>query len=292
MANILGKVVEYSWWGSVNGPPTHLKTKKQLAELGLKPVCAVGVIRTKEYDCYLYDPSNISSAAPKRKCTPSQRRALIEARRKARENREWRFWEDNYSEIETDRALAVRWARKILNSPDGYVILDTETTGLHNAEIVEIAIIDLCGHQLLDTLVKPRIPIPQEAIAIHGIDDATVAHSPTFPTIYQQIADAVNDKTVLVYNLAFDSGILKYCCKLHQLPVINLSNQGDCIMKWFAQWVGDYSSYWNDYTWQPLGGGHRAAGDCFAALQVIQQMAADSPDVAYPPGYPDRLKLF
>lgn len=284
------QVVEYNWWGNVNEPPTHLKTKKQLAELGLKPVCAVGVIRTENYDCYLYDPGNINSAAPKRKCSPSQQQVLREARRKAKENKEWRYWELHYSEREKDRAFAVRWARKVLDSPDKCVILDTETTGLGNAEIVEIAIIDLHGNQLLNTLVKPSIPIPQEVTAIHGIDDSTVAHSPTFPAIYQQIADAVKGKTVLVYNLAFDSKILKYCCKLHKLPVINPKKQGDCIMEWFAQWVGNYSDYWGDYTWQSLDGGHRAASDCLAALQVIEQMAADTPDIAYPPGYPEALK--
>lgn len=291
-ASIVGKTMEYSWWGGVNEPPPHLKTKKQLAELGLKPVYPVGVIRTKKYNCYLYDPGDINSAAPKRECSPSQRQVLREARRKAREKKEWKHWEDNYSEIEIDRAFAVRWARKILASPDKCVILDTETTGLGNAEIVEIAIVDLGGNRLLDTLVKPSIPIPQEVTAIHGIDDAAVAHSQPFPAVYQQIADAVNGKTVLVYNLAFDSRILKYCCHLHQLPVINLSRQGDCIMHWYSQWVGDYSDYWRDYQWQPLGGGHRAAGDCLAALRVIERMASDSPDVAYPPEYPDRLKLY
>jgi len=293
MANILSKVAEYSWWGSgINEPPAHLKTKKQLAEIGLKPVSAVGVIRTKKYNCYLYDPNNINSAAPKRKCSPSQRRVLMEARRKAREKRDWKHWEDCHSSIEIDRAFAVRWARRILASRGECVILDTETTGLYNAEIVEIGIVDLSGNKLLDSLVKPSRPIPREVINIHGIDDEMVAHSPTFSSIYSQIASVIKDKTVLVYNLSFDSDIIKYCCKLHELPRIDLSQKGDCIMHWFAQWVGDYSDYWGNYTWQPLCGGHRAAGDCLAALQVIERMAADSPEVSYPPGYPDSLRLY
>jgi hypothetical protein len=31
---------EYQWWGNENEPPEYLKTKKQLAEIGLVPVNA------------------------------------------------------------------------------------------------------------------------------------------------------------------------------------------------------------------------------------------------------------
>ncbi len=43
------------------------------------------------------------------------------------------------------------------------MILDTETTGLYDAEIVELSIIDTAGNVLLDTLVRPTRPIPAEA---------------------------------------------------------------------------------------------------------------------------------
>jgi DNA polymerase-3 subunit epsilon len=50
------------------------------------------------------------------------------------------------------------------------VVLDTETTGLgHDAEIIEIAIIcAFSGKTFINTLVKPRNPIPPSATAIHG----------------------------------------------------------------------------------------------------------------------------
>jgi len=46
--------------------------------------------------------------------------------------------------IELDRVRVVRWARKQLTL-DNWVLLDTETTGLYNAEIVEISIISNTG---------------------------------------------------------------------------------------------------------------------------------------------------
>ncbi|HHJ4165905.1 TPA: exonuclease domain-containing protein, partial [Raoultella ornithinolytica] len=53
---------------------------------------------------------------------------------------------------------------------EGFLFIDTETTGLgEDAEIVEICIIDSHGSIMLNTLIKPTKPIPDEAIAIHGI---------------------------------------------------------------------------------------------------------------------------
>jgi DNA polymerase-3 subunit epsilon len=37
---------EYKWWGRQGQPPPNLKTKKQLAELGLAPLKPVGIIKT------------------------------------------------------------------------------------------------------------------------------------------------------------------------------------------------------------------------------------------------------
>jgi len=53
------------------------------------------------------------------------------------------------------------------------LILDTETTGL-DGEICEIAVIDLTGNVLINTLVKPTTSIPEDVIGIHGISDETV----------------------------------------------------------------------------------------------------------------------
>src|SRR5690606_33823093 len=61
------------------------------------------------------------------------------------------------------------------NELKNVVILDTETTGLYDAEIVEIAVIDLGGNILMNTLVRPKNPIPAEVTAIHGINNEMVA---------------------------------------------------------------------------------------------------------------------
>lgn len=76
---------EYSWWGfGENEPPEHLKTKKQLSQIGKRPGNTVGVIRTPEYDCYLYDPD----ACPDKRPLTEKQKAYLERRRQEKEQAE------------------------------------------------------------------------------------------------------------------------------------------------------------------------------------------------------------
>jgi DNA polymerase-3 subunit epsilon len=279
------ELTKYSWWGTANEPPEHFKTKKQLGELGLSSLKPSGVIETRKYDVFLYDSTNPESCRPKRKLSPKQLETLAANRLKAKIKRDYREWYREVGFIERDRVSAVLWAREQLNQKD-WVILDTETTGLYDAEIVEIAIINHLGETLLDTLIKPSIPIPAEVTEIHGISDAMVTDAPTFPEVYFTDA-ALNDKRVLIYNSAFDIKILNYCCRLHSLPILKLAKRSECLMEWVAQWVGNWISYYKDYQYVPLNGNHRALGDCTAAFELIKLMAADSDHINCPVPIPE-----
>lgn len=266
-------MIEYSWWGGDNPPPANLKTKKQLAELGLSAKSPVAFIDTSKYRLNLYDPENPESAKPKRKCSPAQLENLAAQREKQKRKAEFREWYEGIGFIETDRVDAIRWAKGMVKKD--FVILDTETTGLGNAEIVEIAILDKVGNALVDTLIKPSIPIPAESSAIHGITDEMVKDAPAFPEVWPQITDALRGKHLLVYNLEFDINILNYCRKLYGLPTLGLKKKSSvCLMEWYSQFVGQWSQHYRSYRWQALNDGHRAKGDCLAALEVLQKMAA------------------
>lgn len=284
------ELTKYSWWGESNEPPPHLKTKKQLGELGLSPLKPSGVIPTQKYDVFLYDIHNPECCRPKRKPTQKQLETLAANRLKAKIKRDYREWYREVGFIEKDRVSAVLWAREQLTQND-LVIVDTETTGIDDAEIVEIAIIDRLGEMLLDTLIKPSIPIPAEVTDIHGISDEMVADAPSFPEVYPCIDAALKDKRVFIYNSAFDIKILNYCCKLHGLPILNLNKRSECLMEWAAQWGGDWSYYYKDYKYFPLpGGGHRALEDCLAALDCLKKMAADSDQINCPVPIPQKKR--
>lgn len=135
----------------------------------------------------------------------------------------------------TDRAAARDWARSLL-AKDDWLILDTETTGLHSdAEIVQIAIAAPSGQILLDTLVKPTRPIPPAATRIHGIRDADVAGAPTFAELAPQIRELLSGATVVIYNADYDNRLLEQSAAAHDLtyevPIFG-ADKYDCAMRY------------------------------------------------------------
>lgn len=173
-----------------------------------------------------------------------------------------------------DQQQAAKWAYELLQRDD-WLILDTETTGLGSyAEACEISLINHAGRPLLSTLVKPLHPIPDDAIAIHGITNEMVETAPAFPEVYPLLVRAIASKTVVIYNKDFDRRILSTCCQLSQLD--NLWNDSTlvCAMRWYSQWYGEWNGRHGNYRWQRLpGGDHTALGDCQATRKVIQRMA-------------------
>ncbi|MDT5039199.1 MAG: hypothetical protein QOE51_184 [Actinoplanes sp.] len=51
-------------------------------------------------------------------------------------------------------------------------------------------------------------------------------------------------------------------------------------MNLYASWHGTRHPYWSDYTWQRLGGGQRAAGDCRTVIERLREMACQADTAA------------
>ncbi|MFW5691562.1 MAG: exonuclease domain-containing protein [Chloroflexota bacterium] len=180
------------------------------------------------------------------------------------------------------REETVEWARAMLNS--GAVILDFETTGIRNAEIVQIGMIDMRGQTLMQTLARPRGRIPAEVVKVHGITDAMVAEAPGFEALYVPFSTLVAGRTVIAYNAAFEEGILQGVCARRGLPIPRLK-EWSCAMKAYARYYGECHSRYGGYKWQSLGkacaqqnipvrGAHDALSDCRMTLELIRAMAA------------------
>jgi DNA polymerase III subunit epsilon len=93
------------------------------------------------------------------------------------------------------------------------IYYDTETTGIKSDRdrVIEIAAYDPVNDLRFEKLVKPGIPIPPEATAIHQISDQMVAEAPSFQEMLPEFLQFCAGDVVLIAhnNDAFDIHFLK-----------------------------------------------------------------------------------
>lgn len=169
-------------------------------------------------------------------------------------------------------------ARALLADPRT-IILDTETTGLKDdAQIVEIAVINCAGDVLIDTLVWPTIPIPEDATLIHGITNHMAADAPPFAEIWPQLRTILDGKIILSYNIDFDTRLILQSLLAADIQDPYICDDSDCIMILAAdhlrrrKWCNLATAAWhlNCDQQQPA---HRALGDAKTALAVLKAIA-------------------
>jgi DNA polymerase-3 subunit epsilon len=178
-------------------------------------------------------------------------------------------------------AAAAQWKFNEWNRQNDWVVLDTETTGLRGAEVVEIAVVDPQRKVLFHSLVKPKAPIPREAAEIHGITNDMVKNSPTWPEVWKALYPLIRDKLILIYNQRFDLQVLRDSfrawtreeleqagLKPHDIYQALKQLRTDCVMRAYAdlrtrgRWVRLEEAAGKSV--------HRAVDDCLATIDVIR----------------------
>ncbi len=100
--------------------------------------------------------------------------------------------------------------------PVAYAVVDLETTGtsVESDEIVSLAVVRLDAEGVeLDrfaSLVRPAGPIPPEATAVHGIDDASVAAAPAFAVLAPEVLGLLDRAVFVAHNADFDRPLLEH----------------------------------------------------------------------------------
>lgn len=91
------------------------------------------------------------------------------------------------------------------------VVLDTETTGLGEAYMVEVAAVRVepcTGERTFSSLVNPPSHIPSMATAVHGITDAMVHDAPPARQVLPRFLRFCAGGLVVAHNAPFDLKIL------------------------------------------------------------------------------------
>lgn len=201
-----------------------------------------------------------------------------------REIEERMYFEINKKKSPVDlakyRSNAIQKARYILSCP--YFILDTETTGLLNAEICQLAVLKSDGNKYI-TLVKPTKLIENGAIDVHGINNDTVAHA---PPIYEVIQEIPASGLMVIYNAPFDIKMIKQSMAAHnrnwEAPAPNMIFD---MMQIYAEFYGRWDEQYNSFRWQKLETAiqqcnissdlefHNALSDCIMTDRLLRFIA-------------------
>jgi DNA polymerase III subunit epsilon len=284
----LRHIPKYSGWSEI---PGNLKTKTQLSREGLKPgKDQQPAGRYFQYQSktwiMLYD---VAQAVPKRKVSDKQREALAKAHAALKQKyscedcgcystqvrdglcrdcarhrvmvEEWERKEEERKQRQAEgQSMFQRWSK----NPSKYLLFDTETTGLgKDDEICAVAVADLNGQVLFDSLVSPIKPISNEASQVNGITNEDVLNQPCWPEVWEKLRPIIQGKILLAYHSDFHIGMLQQTNKKYGITAQEIPHE--CVMCGYDTYLGNddgwYMSLWQASSWDAISNrpeGHRA----------------------------------
>ena len=166
------------------------------------------------------------------------------------------------------------------------LVLDTETSGLESFhEVIELALVELDGTVVLNTLIACQGAVPAEVTKIHGINKTMLADAPTFPDIWTQLTPYL-DRDIIIFNAKFDIPMLRQTAARYGIALPRLRSH--CLMiQYFDYATGERRSGYQRENYHKLDaacqhftipmGGHRALPDAQAAREVVLRLAMSEP---------------
>ena len=171
-------------------------------------------------------------------------------------------------------------ARRLLGRTD-VLILDTETTGLSDAEVIELALVDTTGTVRLNTLLKPHTPaMNPHAERVHGISLGELQAQPSWPEVLPDFVALAKDATIVAWNASFDARMLEQTSARWGLPQPKLLYV--CAMRLYAQThartsYGLHKAVVTEGLAELLTQhtSHRALGDVVFVLELLKRLARE-----------------
>ena len=129
---------------------------------------------------------------------------------------------DSYSIVFPEKILSLKqedFLAEEQNMPDEitsgvFSVVDIETTGtdVNVDEITEVAAVKIENGVITEkfqTLINPKVPIPERIVELTGINDELVKDSPTLDKIYPDFYKFIENTVFVAHNADFDFRFLK-----------------------------------------------------------------------------------
>jgi len=169
------------------------------------------------------------------------------------------------------RQQAIEIAQHVIKQKPIYI--DTETTGLDStAEIVEISVVDHDGSVLLETIIRPKNPIPSDAQAIHHISNEMVKDARPWYVIWPTLRPILFGRMLAFYNADFDMRMMKQSYEQYGTPWKENFQSFD-ILKLYAQFATVWDPRRRSFKYHSLEAAGRA---CNIPLQNTHRATADT----------------
>lgn len=170
-------------------------------------------------------------------------------------------------------------------------VIDFETTGFDESQdrVVEVGVACFVRGELTQTknwLIQPGVPIPEQAINVHGITDAMVANAPGFAQVAEELCAVLAGHLPVAYNASFDRKFLR--AELSRAGIVNApapAAQAGVVwvdpLVWARELMADEKSKRLTDVCEklgiPLNDAHRAWADAEAAGRVLLALAPRMP---------------
>lgn len=162
------------------------------------------------------------------------------------------------------------------------VAIDTETNGFAKTSgVCELGVVDGDGVVLMETLIKPAQPIPDDAYKIHGISNEAVAEAPAWADIHDEFCRIIDGKLILIYNKPFDVRLIHQSSGKGSDFLEMLNSNSVCVMREYAK-IRQTPSNRGGFKWWKLteaaaeegvvleGDAHRAGYDCLLTIELMK----------------------
>lgn len=94
-----------------------------------------------------------------------------------------------------------------------FIAMDFETANAKRFSACSLSLVIVRQNHIVDelySLINPQTSFSSRNIQIHGIHESDVVDAPTFPELWQHIAQFYTpDKLVIAHNASFDNSVLK-----------------------------------------------------------------------------------